>query len=354
MNLKLSCILVCIGLSTCRVASAGETVAVYGLIDLGLSYFSNTGTATGADKSTFRVDSGIAQSSRLGFRGSEDLGDGNAMFFNLETGFSADTGALGQNGAIFGRQAVLGIRSKRFGALSIGRQYDFMSNLGVAYAMGANSAAGSFAWGLHADAANRSILNNHIYVGDRSNNSIRYQTNDMGGFSAGLMVGLGEVAGNASAGRTVSGLAGYARGGFSMGAAFTHLRDAADRGSTRIGGFGASHVLGQVKFWGIATDVKATLTSARARTFEAGATWSLTPVIDLSGAYQYQVRNLDVGDAQALVAVLDYKLSKRSDVYLSGVYANDNGYDAYPVYGGGVQAAGGVQTALRLGLRHRF
>jgi predicted porin len=346
-----SCILACIGLATSGAVPAADSVSIYGLVDLGLSHYSS---ALGSEGSLTRVDSGIAQSSRLGFRGNEDLGGGNSVFFILETGFAADTGVLGQGGAIFGRQALVGVRSRRFGVLSIGRQYDFMSNLGIAYAMGANSAAGSFAWGLHADAANRSILNNHIYVGDRTNNSIRYQTNDIGGFTAGVMVGLGEVAGNASAGRTVSGLASYGRDGFSAGAAFTHIRDSAGAGSTRIGGIGASQVLGAVKVWGVATQVETTLTSARASTFEVGATRGVTPAVDLSGAVQYQVRNHDVGSARALVAVLDYKLSKRSDVYLSGVYANDDGYNAYPVFGGGVQAAGGIQTALRVGLRHRF
>jgi predicted porin len=354
MNHQLSCMLACLGLSTAGLASAADSVSVYGLIDLGLTYYSSTTSTSGADTSLVRIDSGVAQSSRLGFRGNEDLGDGNSVFFTLETGFSGDTGTLNQNGAIFGRQALVGIKNKRFGSLSVGRQYDYMSNLGIGYAMGANSAAGSFAWGLHADAANGTLLNNHIYVGDRTNNSIKYQTNDIGGFTGGLMVGMGEVAGDAAAGRTVSGLASYANGRFSTGAAFTHIRNALGTGTTRIGGIGASYVLDKTKFWGIATDVRASLTDTKARTFEAGLTYGMTPAIDLSGAWQYQVRDPDVGNAQALVLVLDYKLSKRSDVYLGGVYANDDAYKAYPVFGGGVQAAGGIQTAVRLGLRHRF
>lgn len=354
MMRKTACVLACLGLSGVPAAAAADSVAVYGLVDLGLSWFSSTATTDGRSRSVLRVDSGIAQSSRLGFRGSEDLGNGASAFFTLETGFAADTGVLGQGGAIFGRQAVVGIRKRDLGTLSIGRQYDFMSNLGVGYALGTNSAAGAFAWGLHADAANRNLLNNHIYVGDRSNNSIKYQTSTMGGFTAGVMVGLGEVAGDASAGRTVSGLLSYAAGRFSMGAAFTHIRDATGRASTRVGGIGASYAFDKLKVWGIATQVTATTDSTRARTVEIGANRQLTPRVDLGGAWQYQDRNGGIGNAQAIVAVLDYKLSKRSDVYLSGVYANDDGYRAYPVFGGGVQSAGGVQTALRVGLRHYF
>jgi predicted porin len=354
VNYKVSGILAAIGLSAAGIAQAEDGVAIYGLIDLGLTHYSSASTAAGKDASVTRMDSGIAQGSRFGFRGNEDLGGGNSAFFTLETGFSADDGTLGQGGAIFGRQALVGLRNQRAGALSLGRQYDFMSNLGVAYAMGANSAAGSLAWGLHADAANKNTLNNHIFAGDRTNNSIKYQTEDIGGFSAGLMYGLGEVAGNASASSTTSGIASYTRGNFSAGAAFTNIRNAADTGSTRILGAGASYILDRIKFWGIATDVKNTLSTARASTYEVGATYALTPVVDLSGAYQFQDRNQHVGNAQALVALLDYKLSKRSDAYLGAVYDRDRGYKAYPVFGGGVQAAGSIQTALRAGLRHRF
>lgn len=354
MKPALTCSAACAALFAGPLAQAADSVSVYGLIDLGLTYYSNTSTAEGADSSMVRVDSGIAQSSRLGFRGSEDLGDGNTMFFTLETGFAADTGTLGQNGAIFGRQALVGVRNKRLGSLSIGRQYDFMSNLGVAYAMGANSAAGSFAWGLHADAANGAALNNHIYVGDRTNNSIKYQSADIGGFTAGVMVGMGEVAGNAGAGRTVSGLAAWTGRRLSIGSAFTHIRNATDTGSTRIGGAGASYAFDSVKAWAVATYVANTLTATRARTWEVGATHALTPAVDISAAYQYQVRNAGIGDAQALVAIADYKFTRRTDGYLGAVYANDDGFRAYPVFGGGVQAAGSVQKAVRIGLRHRF
>lgn len=124
--------------------------------------------------------------------------------------------------------------------------------------------------------------------------------------------------------------------------------------STRIAGIGSSYAVDGLKVWGLATRVEATATDSRASTFEVGATQRLAPALDLSGAVQYQARSPDIGDARALVAVLGYRLSPRSDVYLSGVYARDTGYAAYPVFGGGVQSADGVQSALRVGLRHRF
>lgn len=354
MNHKQSSIVLCLGLAAAQGAQASDALAVYGLIDLGVSYFSSTAATGGGEQSMLRVDSGIAQSSRLGFRGSEDLHGGTSVFFTLESGIAADTGALGQGGLLFGRQALVGVRNERFGTLSVGRQYDFMSNLGIGYALGTNSAAGSFAWGLHADAANGSVLNNHVYVGDRTNNSIRYQTPTVGGFSGGVMLGMGESADSFAAGRTVSGMASYVDGRFSAGAAFTTIRSATGADSTRIAGLGSSYAFDGFKLWGLATQVEATATDTRARTFEVGATHPLTPQLDLSGAFQVQGRSADTGNARAVIAVLGYKLSRRSDVYLSGVYARDEGYAAYPVFGGGIQSADGVQSALRVGLRHRF
>ena len=51
--------------------------------------------------------SGQTAGSRVGMRGYEKLGGGNKVGFILETGMNMDTGALGQEGRLFGRQAVL-------------------------------------------------------------------------------------------------------------------------------------------------------------------------------------------------------------------------------------------------------
>jgi predicted porin len=69
-----------------------------------------------------KLTSGIASGSRLGFRGTEDLGDGLAAFYVLEMGINADTGVLGQGGLGFGRQSMVGLQGG-FGSVSLGRQY---------------------------------------------------------------------------------------------------------------------------------------------------------------------------------------------------------------------------------------
>lgn len=101
-----------------QLASAQSSLSISGLLDLGLVHGSG-----GVAGSVTKVTSGIANGSRIAFRGREDLGDGLSAVFLLESGFQADTGALGQGGLLFGRQAYVGLSSQRWGALTLGRQY---------------------------------------------------------------------------------------------------------------------------------------------------------------------------------------------------------------------------------------
>jgi predicted porin len=330
---------------------AQSTASIYGLIDLGVTHYSS---AKPSGAGLTRVDSGQAQGSRWGFRGTEDLGSGLNTIFVLESGFNADDGSLGQGGLLFGRQAYVGLQRRGVGTLTIGRQYDFMASFGAQYAMGAQSAAGSFAWGLHADAANGTTLNNHLYAGDRTNNSVKFESEKYQGFSAGGMYGFGEVAGNSKAGRTVSMRVDYAGSRFGSGFSFLETRDGTGQASKRIGAAGLIYKFDSARAFASfssATDVPSGL---KARTYEIGYGALVTGSLDLSAAYQFQDRNHGVGSAKAFIAVADYLLSKRSDVYLAFVRGLDEGFAAYPVFGGGVQAAGGQQSAFRVGFRHRF
>jgi len=61
-------------------ASAQTNVQVYGIMDAGVEYVNH---ATANDGSQVRVVSGGKNTSRWGFRGSEDLGGGLKAVFNL-------------------------------------------------------------------------------------------------------------------------------------------------------------------------------------------------------------------------------------------------------------------------------
>lgn len=106
-------------------------VEVYGLLDTSLAYVWSDIDVAGHDSSSkFTMNTGREFGSRVGIRGSEDLGNGLKLGFVLETGFESDTGNLEQNNRIFGREAHINLTGD-FGYLAFGRQPIFGSVLGA-------------------------------------------------------------------------------------------------------------------------------------------------------------------------------------------------------------------------------
>lgn len=133
-------------LGACVAGSAfAANVDVYGRIDTGLSYVHYDETGLSDAKDTLSLDSGTSSGNRWGLKGSEDLGNGYQVGFVLESGFDADTGALGAGG-IFAREATLRV-SGPFGSIYAGRMGRIGSDAGsVGFYAGSVSPFGS-GWG---------------------------------------------------------------------------------------------------------------------------------------------------------------------------------------------------------------
>jgi len=116
-------------------AQAQSSVTVYGILDVGYSAFNTRASVSGVGTSN-QVSSlnatGSQNSSRIGFRGVEDLGGGTAAFFTLEVGVAA-TGALAEGntaptGGLVGaglgttRLGFVGLSQKGVGQAAIGTQ----------------------------------------------------------------------------------------------------------------------------------------------------------------------------------------------------------------------------------------
>jgi len=105
--------------------SAQSSVTMFGVVDLNLLSVDN-------DQRTYSMGASGMSSSRLGFRGVEDLGGGLKAGFWLEMGLAPDTGRNGEqwgNGAagtgnelIFNRRSTLSL-SNQWGELRLGRDY---------------------------------------------------------------------------------------------------------------------------------------------------------------------------------------------------------------------------------------
>jgi predicted porin len=103
-------------------AQAQSSVTVYGILDVGY-IGGNVRGATGnaSAKGTYsNIGSSAESTSRLGFRGTEDLGGGMSAFFTLETGIQPTNATAS---TFNNRQTFVGLRDKAIGAVSFGTQY---------------------------------------------------------------------------------------------------------------------------------------------------------------------------------------------------------------------------------------
>lgn len=148
---------------------------LYGIVDTGLGY-TNVDTLRNPTVNKFEMINGYNSGSRFGFKGTEDLGNGYAVSFVLENGFQSDSGKLGQNDRMFGREAQLKFHSP-YGTLSFGRAGTLISGAGTLDIWGVNADVLPGGWD--------GIFNIGNYQGNgmRLDNMVTYQTPTAAGFT---------------------------------------------------------------------------------------------------------------------------------------------------------------------------
>ncbi|MEM5343961.1 porin [Paraburkholderia azotifigens] len=384
------------------VAHAQSSVTLYGIIDEGFNYTNHVQTAAGAGRtnsSLYNLSSGVLQGSRWGMRGTEDLGGGLKAVFVLESGFDVNSGKSGQGGALFGRQAYVGLSSP-FGTVTMGRQYDSV----VDY-VGPLEAGDQ--WGGYI-AAHPDDLDNFNNA-NRTNNAIKFTSANYAGLTFGGMYSLGGVAGATGRNQIWSLGAGYNNGPLVLGAGYLNVRDPntsfwgnvpssganptnnigkvtgvqgnpvisgfASANSYQVGGAGGAYTFGAatvgvtysfIQFGNLGTENVTAPAYRGSATFNNGEInfkYQLTPALVLGAAYDYtRLASFNGhGGAHYNQGALgaDYFLSKRTDVYLIGVYQHASGTDST-----GQQAVASIngltpsnsnnQLTARVGIRHKF
>ena len=159
-------------------AMAAE-VTLYGLIDTGLNWTQVKKTNKDTTNS-FSMGTGQNSGSRFGLKGTEDLGDGWKVGFNLENSFKSDTGALESaedGGRLFHREALLFVQSP-YGELSMGRTGALDAGTGRYNLMGSGATAMGTGW----DVVGKSTL---ILkgTGSRMDNTVTYQSPSFAGLT---------------------------------------------------------------------------------------------------------------------------------------------------------------------------
>ena len=103
-------------------ASAQSSVTIYGLVDLAVTK-GNGGTAPNVAANGLSEAYNMKQSSssRLGFRGNEDMGGGLSAQFQLEQRFTPDNGI--QSTPLYGGRSYVQITHSAAGSIYMGREY---------------------------------------------------------------------------------------------------------------------------------------------------------------------------------------------------------------------------------------
>lgn len=343
-------------------AQAQTAVTIYGVVDAGISrgYGDSAVAPTPTNGASLGartyLHSGGSAGSRIGFRGTEDLGNGLSGIFTLENGFSIDNGTFGQGGRFFGRQAFVGLKSNTFGTVSLGRQQNLIRLALLDFDPYALAYAG----------ASSNLIPTY---GQRMDNSLKYATPSLAGFTAEVIYGFGET-NETEEGRQYEGSIGYANG--PIGFKVVHHTS---RGAVGVGGaiplartnaiFG-SYNFGMAKLALGVTDndvgagfaaTPAALaaaigvpTTAESRDYLVGLTVPFGPNTLRASYIRKNDRTAAEADATQYSVAYDYALSKRTSFYTSWARINS---DAAPY---AVEGAIGNTTdrLFNVGVRHAF
>jgi len=376
-------------LAASGAAMAQSSVTLFGILDAGVGYVKNEGTGH-----TTGLINGGNSTSRIGFRGTEDLGGGLAASFWLEGALSNDVGngATQTTGLDFNRRSTISLAGT-FGEVRLGRDfaasylttlaYDPFGQRGlgivetVGYgASGTNTAAGA--------AANQGGIT-------RVSNSVAYfLPATLGGFYGNVQYAFGERNSNQTAitlanglsttaanaitdktGNYAGGRIGFANGPLDVSGSYGQFSDAIRTVGAasyaedyKVANIGASYDFGVVKPMVLLqtekVDGRAAIAEFKINTYSIGATAPLGAGLLRAGVSRYDLKNSN-NDANKFAIGYVYNLSKRTAVYADVARINNKGAATYTfggiggsLTGSAAPAAGGNATGVAVGVKHAF
>jgi predicted porin len=365
-----------------NVAHAQSSVQLYGLLDEGLNFTNNSG-----GQHAFQTISGDLAASRWGMKGNEDLGGGLAAVFRLESGFSVNNGTSGQGGVLFGEEAYVGLSSKDYGTVTMGRQLDPTIDMWAGFTGAGN---------LIGDLAAHPFDNDNSDFDFRVQNAVKYVSPSWNGFKAEAMYGFSNEAGGFANNRLYSAAASYQIGGFS--AALAYLKQASGGANTTgavstatqvfVAGSqqnieaGASYTFSNnamIAFAYSHVDVYDPVSNAyfsnqpalgsqnswKFDNFDINGQWYFRPDFWLAADYTYSLQHVDTvsGNStpkwQQVALMLDYDLSKQTSVYIQGAYQHvksntGQDFDNASIIGSAGTSSTGNQMLYRVAMIHKF
>lgn len=341
-------------------ASAQSSVTLFGIVDAAYAHVS-----AGGKSATGITNSGL-NSSRLGFRGVEDMGGGLRAAFHLEGQLDNDNGNPG--GLLLRRRSTVSLLGG-FGEIRIGRDlnpsflnttvYDPFGTNGIGTS---NTLAMIGSAGIAAGAAAATAGVNAV----RTDNSITYFLPAMGGFRGSFMVGFGEQLSNAPNKAQADYFAtrlGYGAGPLSFDYAYGNSKGASGASNIKYNNIGVALDLGAIKPMFQWANEKAG-TGAKVTGILLGLTAPMGQG-ELRASYgRYDVKgsagtfNANPNDWNKIAVGYGYNLSKRTQMYGTYARVSNKGAQTRAVNNNGLSAGnaspGGNSTGYELGVRHSF
>ncbi len=337
------------------VASAQSSVTLFGVVDVSAR---NVKNGTTSIKSLSKDGNA---SSRLGFRGVEDLGGGMRAGFWIEGAMDPDTGTAG--GQTWQRRSTVSLMGG-FGEIRLGRDYTpTFWNHTVFDPFGTNGIGAQT--NLMTPYTVTSVLNN-VGVGNgagtlvRANNTIGYFLPAMGGLYGQVMVAAGEgVAGN----KYIGGRVGYAAGPVNVAVALgnTEVNGIRDQKAMNVGAsfnMGFMTLMGQYHRYTVDNNTGA---DPKQTNMMIGA---LVPVGagTIKASYGKAAADGTANDGTQIAVGYVHDLSKRTALYTHFSKISNETGARYSVAGpgaGGSPAFGGTatkpgSTGYEFGVRHSF
>ncbi len=335
---------------------AQSAIEMYGVVDMG--FVRETGTVAGLLRGSpptgpspvvpmgNGLTSGVQSGTRLGFKGTEDLGGGLKGLFVLETGIAADRGGFNQVNTAFARQSFIGLQGN-FGTVTLGRQY-------TPYFLTLSGIADPFAAGMAGAAQNLMLAPQSARPnqGVRMDNTVKYTSPLFSGASGELAYGFGEVPGSNSTGRVISASVTYKVKPLAVGIGYYRANSSPVAGdSTSSLLLAANWDFGVAKLHaGFANSEE--FAGRDTRDFLIGATVPMGPHTFLVSYISKDDRSATNQDADLFALGYTYTLSKRTNLYASyGRISNDNGA-TFTV--GNNSELGTGNKSFNVGVRHLF
>ena len=354
-------------LAASGAAMAQSSVTLFGIVDTNVSYLDGVSNAAGTNTdSKYGIGTSGNATSRLGFRGVEDLGGGLKAGFHLEGEIFGDDGNA--SGFNFKRRSTVSLAGG-FGEVRLGRDltpgysktssYDLFGQVGIGQFMGWSNWNGN----------NQTTANNNNDAnGIRSSNMISYYTPNFSGFTAGLGYGFDEKADttNSKKGRYVGGYVAYDNGPLSVALSYDEssalvltspAATGADRNRLTLGG---SYDLNVVKLNAILQQTKDDVPGGSERKVNAYMLGASAPVGAGEVKLQYALYDQKAIDSKAHQISLGYvhNLSKRTAVYGTVAYMDNKDASKLNLSAKGLGTidarAGDSQTGYQVGIRHAF